>query len=161
MQSILKKMPGMENMMPGMEKMMSGLMDKKEKKNEKVIMDENFSTALVEAPEIKDDKTKFVIGDALKAANNLGVLGGKNTPGMPPMPGFGDIMNMMKGGGMNKMMEQMMKNQGKQKGSGDMNKMMEDMMNNTEMNKMMEDMMNNTEMNKMMENMMGNMMKQK
>jgi hypothetical protein len=139
MQSIIKKMPGMEKMMPGMEKMMSGFTDKKGKK-ERIIMDENFSTALVEAPELKDEKTKFVIGDALKTANQMGILGGNTPgkPGLPAMPDMSDIMNMMKGEGMSKMVEKMMKSQG----SGqDMHKMMEEMMKSEDMNKMVEQLM--------------------
>ena len=127
MKSICKKFPGMESVM-------SGLSSKDEKKKERVIMDENFSTALVDVPEIEEDKSNFKIGDALKMANNMGVLGGKSgAPGMPSLPGFGDIMSMMKDPSMNKngipdmnqMMEKLMPGSTKDK---DMNKMMQDMM---------------------------------
>jgi hypothetical protein len=134
--AVVKKIPGMENMMPDMENMMpniekmfSGLMGEKEKNKERIIMDENFSTALVDVPEIDENKSNFVIGDALKAANSLGVLGGSGGPGL------GDMMKMMRGGGMpdmNKMMSQMMTGpagvEGNPDGLPDMNKMMSQMM---------------------------------
>jgi hypothetical protein len=125
LEAISKKIPGMDKIMSGV----SSMTDKKEKK-ERVIMDENFSTALVEAPELKEDKSNFKIGDALKMADQMGVLGGA---GGPSLPGFGDIMNMMKAPNMNK------------NGVPDMNKIMEQLMpgstKDTDMNKMMQDMM--------------------
>lgn len=74
MQSISKKVPGMD-------KMMEGMMNKTETKpKEKILMDENFSTANVPLGINKEEEKKgFDIGGILKTADQFGFIpGGKN-----------------------------------------------------------------------------------
>lgn len=87
MQSISKKVPGMD-------KMMEGMMSKTDSKpKEKIVMDENFSTANVELGINKEEEKKgFDIGGILKTADQFGFIpGGKTgssdgqTPGLPNM----------------------------------------------------------------------------
>ena len=96
MQSINKKVPGMEQMMSGMSGMFGGA---SEKPKEKIIMDENFSTADVKLGVNKEEsKTTFDIGNILKMADQFGVLpGGKTTPDPSSMqiPGLGKMMELM------------------------------------------------------------------
>ena len=95
MESITKKVPGMDKMMNNMTDgngnmkdmmggMMSGLMggNKKEtKEKEKVIIDENFSTSNVEVGVIEEKAgNNFKIGSILKIADQFGVIpGGKKS----------------------------------------------------------------------------------
>ena len=99
MQSISKKVPGMEQMMSGM---MGS--DKKSKPKEKVVIDENFSTASVQVGKQNDDKKNggLNIGNMLKMADQFGVLPGGNSqsqsgdvPNMPNIPGLGKVMELM------------------------------------------------------------------
>lgn len=96
MQTISKKVPGMEQMMTGMSGMFGG---SSERPKEKIIMDENFSTADIKLGGNKDEsKTRFDIGNILKMADQFGVLpGGKTTPDPSSMQnlGLGKMMELM------------------------------------------------------------------
>ena len=77
MEAISKKVPGLEKMLGGMKDMMK---PKNEKPKEKIIIDENFSTATVDVGEIKEESSSGMkIGNMLKMAQNFGVLGGKKS----------------------------------------------------------------------------------
>jgi hypothetical protein len=77
MEAISKKVPGLEKMLGGMKDIMK---TKNEKPKEKVIIDENFSTANVDVGEIKEDTGGGMkIGNMLKMAQNFGVLGGSKS----------------------------------------------------------------------------------
>ncbi len=93
MESISKKIPGMDQMMAGM---MGG---KKVVPKEKIIIDENFSTADVQVGLNKEEDTKsFDIGGILKMADKFGVIpGGKssNENGIDGIPGIGKVMEML------------------------------------------------------------------
>lgn len=77
MEAISKKVPGLEKMLGGMKDIMKPNNDKPK---EKVIIDENFSTANVDVGEVKEDTSSGMkIGNMLKMAQNFGVLGGKKS----------------------------------------------------------------------------------
>jgi hypothetical protein len=105
MGGITKNVPGMEQVLQGgglgnIGEMMGGMM-KKEEPKQKVIIDENFSTANVDLGKIKEN-SNFNIGKLLNVANSLGVIPGlndessKNSSGqnMPNLP-IMDLFNMM------------------------------------------------------------------
>jgi hypothetical protein len=124
MSSITKKVPGLDKMMSGMgsedgsvniKDMMGGMMgglsgDKKEPK-EKILIDENFSTSIVDVGVIEEKPANgFKIGNILKMADQFGVLPGpgkksgndKNesnenneSPNLEGMPNLGKIMEIM------------------------------------------------------------------
>ena len=101
MEAIGKKVPGMENMMEGL----LGKNKKKEVK-EKVIIDENFSTANVKLGDMKEEKS-FDVSKILKMADQFGVIPGGNKPDLGKMmEGLGDTSNIP---GLGKMMELMKK----------------------------------------------------
>jgi hypothetical protein len=83
MESITKKIPGMDKMMDKMKDgnikdMMGGFMGgKKEEPKEKVLIDEDFSTACVPMGVIEEKKpSNFKIGSILKVADQFGVIPG-------------------------------------------------------------------------------------
>jgi hypothetical protein len=77
MEAISKKVPGLEKMLGGMKGMMT---PKDEKPKEKIIIDENFSTAIVDVGQVKEESSSNMnIGNMLKMAQNFGVLGGKKS----------------------------------------------------------------------------------
>jgi hypothetical protein len=93
MKAITQKVPGMEEMMGGM---MGTPSNKQEK--EKIIIDENFSTANVEVGLNKEPEEKsFDIGGMLKMANQFGVIpGGKDQEGSENgIPGLGKVLELM------------------------------------------------------------------
>ncbi len=94
MQSISKNVPGMDKMMAGM---MGGSGSDKKKPKEKIIIDENFSTASIEVGLNKEEESKsFDIGGILKMADKFGVIpGGKQTDGQNDIPGIGKVMELM------------------------------------------------------------------
>ena len=118
MQTITKKIPGMDKMMDKMGNigsMMGG--GKKEPPKEKVIIDESFSTANVSVGEIVETKSSFDIGSILKVADGFGVIPGKSANKSPDksteqnpepgldleglgniegMPDIGKMMNLLK-----------------------------------------------------------------
>lgn len=76
MEAISKKVPGLEKMLGGMKNMMK---NNDNKPKEKIIIDENFSTATVDVGEVKEESSSSMkIGSMLKMAQNFGVLGGKS-----------------------------------------------------------------------------------
>jgi hypothetical protein len=101
MQAITSKVPGMDQMMNGM---MGGSKDKAKPK-EKILMDENFSTANVEVGINKEEESKGInISGILKMADQIGVIpGGKQSSSQEPnfegvmngIPGIGKMMEMM------------------------------------------------------------------
>ena len=101
MQAITSKVPGMDQMMGGM---MGGSKDKAKPK-EKILIDENFSTASVEVGVNKEPESKGMnISGILKMADQIGVIpGGKQSSShesgldevMNGIPGIGKMMEMM------------------------------------------------------------------
>jgi len=101
MQAITSKVPGMDQMMDGM----MGGSKEKAKPKEKVLIDENFSTANVEVGMNQEAESKGMnISGILKMADQMGVIpGGKQSSskesGMEDMmngiPGIGKVMEMM------------------------------------------------------------------
>jgi hypothetical protein len=100
MQAITSKVPGMDQMMGGM---MGGSKDKAKPK-EKVLIDENFSTASVEVGINKEAESKGMnVSGILKMADQIGVIpGGKQSSKesgiedmMNGIPGIGKVMEMM------------------------------------------------------------------
>lgn len=122
MKSISKKVPGMESMLNGMSGntsdgsgglggMMGSMMGGKDKKpKEKIIIDDDFSTADVQVGLNKvDDKKSINIGNVLKMADQFGVIpGGKQSGsetgtetdsqsnGLPNLGDLGDIPHLGK-----------------------------------------------------------------
>ena len=103
MQAITSKIPGMEQMMDGMMGGMRGSKDQAKPK-EKILMDENFSTANVEVGINQEPESKGMnISGILKMANQMGVIpGGKKSShdsgmeeAMNGIPGIGKMMEMM------------------------------------------------------------------
>jgi hypothetical protein len=105
MESISKKVPGMESVIGGM---MNGSSEKSKPK-EKIIIDENFSTANIEVglnkeKEKEKEKSGINIGNVLKMADQFGVIpGGKkseldmsNLSELSGLAGMGDIPNLGK-----------------------------------------------------------------
>ena len=96
-----KLMESISKYIPGMDQMMSGMMDgigKKAAPKEKIIIDENFSTANVQVGLNKEKETKsFDIGGILKMADKFGVIpGGKQCDeNGENIPGIGKIMELM------------------------------------------------------------------
>jgi hypothetical protein len=93
MKAITQKVPGMEEMMGGM----LGTPTNKQEK-EKIIIDENFSTANVEVGLNKEPEEKpFDISGMLKMANQFGVIpGGKDQEGSANgVPGLGKVFELM------------------------------------------------------------------
>jgi hypothetical protein len=121
MKSIFSKMPGMEKMMEkmmsgvnggsdGMSGLMSGLMGglggANQKPKEKVIIDENFSTADVEVGKIQEEKQTMKLGSVLKMADSLGFIPNGSTPTPPTvenldngLSGLGGLAGLMGGDG--------------------------------------------------------------
>lgn len=109
MESISSKVPGMDQMMKTMKT--SGFAASTPTPKEKVIIDENFSTADVVVTQPLDESSEpgMKIGNMLKMADQFGVLpGGKqsetglnnifdlsNIPGLENMPGIREFMEMM------------------------------------------------------------------
>jgi hypothetical protein len=96
MQAITKKVPGMEQMMNGM---MGGAASKPKSK-EKILIDENFSTANINVGMNKEPESEnnMNIASMLKMADQFGVIpGGKSTSGENSgIPGIGKVMDIMR-----------------------------------------------------------------
>lgn len=101
MKSISSKVPGMDSVLGGMGGMMGGASSEKHK--EKIIIDENFSTADIAVGMNKEEEKPGInFGNVLKMADQFGVIpGGKQSEsGMPNLsalggiPGLGDIPNI-------------------------------------------------------------------
>jgi hypothetical protein len=97
MKSISSKVPGMESVLGGMGGMMGGASGDKPKSKEKIIIDENFSTADIAVGMNKEeDKPGINFGNVLKMADQFGVIpGGKQSESsMPNLSALGDIAGM-------------------------------------------------------------------
>jgi hypothetical protein len=105
MQAITSKVPGMDQMMGGM---MGGSKDSAKSK-EKILMDENFSTANVEVGINQEAESKGMnISGILKMADQMGVIpGGKSNKTSSDIPGIDEAMSGIPGIG--KVMEMMQK----------------------------------------------------
>jgi len=88
MDSIGKKVPGMDKMMAGMSKKQNN------KPKEKVVIDENFSTANVEVGKV-DESQSINIASMLKLADQFGAIPGGKKDDNNSMPGFGKVMDLM------------------------------------------------------------------
>ena len=122
MSSITKKVPGLDKMMSGMGSedgsvnikdmmggMMGGLSSEKKEPKEKILIDENFSTSIVDVGVIEEKPANgFKIGNILKMADQFGVLPGpgkksgnesnennNEMPNLEGMPNLGKIMEIM------------------------------------------------------------------
>jgi hypothetical protein len=93
MESIKKKVPGMEGIIDSFNNMKS---DQPPVSKEKVIIDENYSTSKVQVPEMKDssDTSGLNIGKLLKTADSLGVLPGGSKE-KSDLPNMTDMMKML------------------------------------------------------------------
>jgi hypothetical protein len=95
MQAITKKVPGMDQMMSGM---MGGT---KTKAKEKILIDENFSTANINVGMNKEPESQSInIASILKMADQMGVIPGGNQPcgdsgGIQGLPDMGALMKIM------------------------------------------------------------------
>jgi len=95
----ITNIPGMEglgdmmkNMMGSMGPMMNPNQEKKSE--EKVIIDENFSTASVDVGKLEENKGGMKIGSMLKMADGLGVIpGGKKNKNNNDNDGIGSLMS--------------------------------------------------------------------
>lgn len=78
--SVSQKIPGMEkimNQMSGITQMTDGLLGGNKKSEEKVLIDENFSTSSVPIGKVEENQlNNFKIGNILKIADDFGVLPG-------------------------------------------------------------------------------------
>jgi len=95
MEAISKKVPGLEKMLGGMKDIMK---TKDEKPKEKIIIDENFSTATIDVGEMKEDTgSGMKIGNMLKMAQNFGVLGGSKSAeqSADSIPHMGKMIEIM------------------------------------------------------------------
>lgn len=107
METFSTKIPGLDKMMgnltgdKGLSSLFSGLMGGEQiKPKEKIIIDENFSTASVELGLNKLPETSnngFKLSDMLKMAGSMGILPGStnNTSSNSEMPDMSNIMNLM------------------------------------------------------------------
>lgn len=94
MEAISKRVPGMDKMMSGMMGSMKGNASSKPK--EKVVIDENFSTASVDVGKVAEESKGFNIGNMLKMADTMGVIpGGKNKD---ENGGIGNMLSSIMGG---------------------------------------------------------------
>ena len=94
----ITNIPGMEglgdmmkNMMGSMGPMMGSNQEKKSE--EKVIIDENFSTASVDVGKLEENKGGMKIGSMLKMADGLGVIPGGKKNKNNDSDGLGSLMN--------------------------------------------------------------------
>jgi len=97
----ITNIPGMEglgdmmkNMMGSMGPMMGSMNPNQEKKSEeKVIIDENFSTASVDVGKLEENKGGMKIGSMLKMADGLGVIPGGKKNKNNDNDGLGSLMS--------------------------------------------------------------------
>lgn len=115
MDAIGKKIPGMDKVMDQVMGMMKGSGEKKKPK-EKIIIDENFSTASVKVGEVKEDKSGFKLGSVLKMADQFGVIPGGKKNESDLGGGLASLLGGVAGGtdmgqipGMDKLMGMMQK----------------------------------------------------
>jgi hypothetical protein len=78
MESILKKIPGMEGIIPNLDSMSNIFNSSNNKKDNKIIIDDKFTTANIEVGQL-EDKSNFKIGNILKVVDQFGIIpGGKS-----------------------------------------------------------------------------------
>lgn len=130
MDSIKSKVPGMNDILANFNQMKP----ETEKENERVIIDENYSTSKVPTGEQKESTSNFNIGKILKSVDSLGVLPKSDKDKDSQTPGLSDMFSMFKN-------MQIDKN-----GAPSMDSMMK-VMDNPEF----KNMMNKMDINKMME----------
>jgi hypothetical protein len=111
MKALVKKVPGMDKMvdsmggLEGLDKNINNMMGglgvslNKNKNKEKVIIDENFSTANIEVPKVDEMKgSGMKIGNILKMADQFGVLpGGKKQESESDSNGMPDLSTLLSG----------------------------------------------------------------
>ncbi len=96
-----KIMDSMTKKVPGMGEIMKSMQGSQKEEKEKILIDENFSTANIEVGMNKEEENNIDITKMLKMADQFGVLpGGKQAnpdqmPDLGSIPGFGKIMEMM------------------------------------------------------------------
>jgi hypothetical protein len=106
MSSISTNIPGMDKIMDklgNMENIVNQFKSNDPKSEEKIVIDENYSTANVSIGENNEDKkSDFKIGNILKIADDFGVIPGgnksenQNENNKSELPDFSKIMNLMK-----------------------------------------------------------------
>ena len=138
----ITSIPGMEglgDMMKNMMGSMGPMMGSQDKKSEeKVIIDENFSTANVDVGKLEENSSSMKIGSMLKMADGLGVLPGgkKNKNNNDNNNDMNSLMSNLMSGNMNNDMNNLMPQFGKV-----MNVLQKiDTTNETDMDKLKEEM---------------------
>lgn len=138
----ITNIPGMEglgDMMKNMMGSMGPMMGSQDKKSEeKVIIDENFSTANVDVGKLEENSSSMKIGSMLKMADGLGVLPGgkKNKNNNDNNNDMNSLMSNLMSGNMNNDMNNLMPQFGKV-----MNVLQKiDTTNETDMDKLKEEM---------------------
>lgn len=106
MSSISTNIPGMDKIMDklgNMENIVSQFKSNEPSNEEKIVIDENYSTANINIGENNEDKkSDFKIGNILKIADDFGVIPGGNNnnksenENKSELPDFSKIMNLMK-----------------------------------------------------------------
>jgi hypothetical protein len=74
-----KIMESIMNKIPGMNQIVSSLIKKPDNRNQKIIMDNDFSTANVTVGELENNQSNMNLSNILKMADNFGVLPGSKT----------------------------------------------------------------------------------
>lgn len=90
-----KLMDAIKSKVPGMADVLNNFANKSTPvEKEKIIINENYSTSIVDVGENEDNKkSTFNIGNILKAANNI-MPNMANMPNMPNMPNMANMSNM-------------------------------------------------------------------
>ena len=91
MAAISKKVPGMDKMM---DSMMNSMKSEKAKPKETVIIDDNFSTSLVQVGKQAEEESSMKFGNMLKMADQFGVIPGGKKSG----PDLSSMMSNIMGG---------------------------------------------------------------
>jgi hypothetical protein len=96
MESIKKKVPGMEGIIESFNTMKPD--QSTEAPKEKVIIDENYSTSKVDVPEMKEKQSDLGglnIGKILKTVDSLGILPSGSKENKSELPNISDMMKML------------------------------------------------------------------
>ena len=136
----ISNIPGMEGLGDMMKNMMGPMMgsNQDKKSEEKVIIDENFSTANVDVGKLEENSSSMKIGSMLKMADGLGVIPGgkKNKNNNDNNNDMNSLMSNLMSGNMNNDMNNLMPQFGKV-----MNVLQKiDTTNETDMDKLKEEM---------------------
>lgn len=92
--SSMTGLPGMENMSGLIGSLTKQMQSTNTEPVEKIIIDENFSTAIVPKGEQKDDTTNFNVGELLKTMDSIGGLSALGLGGNPDENGMGKLMDV-------------------------------------------------------------------